>query len=49
MRFARISWATDLYGSNPTQAKVKDITFKMAHSPAESALDKKIIIKFIKL
>jgi hypothetical protein len=32
--FVRMSWATDLYASNPTQAKVKEITFKMAHSPA---------------
>ena len=45
MRFVRMSWATDLYASNPTQAKVKEITFKMAHSPAESALYKKIIKK----
>jgi hypothetical protein len=45
MRFIRMSWATDLYASNPTQTKVKEITFKMAHSPAESALYKKIIKK----
>ena len=43
MRFVRMSWATDLYASNPTQAKVKEITFKMSHSPMESALYKKII------
>ena len=43
MRFIRMSWATDLYASNPTQTKVKEIAFKMAHSPAESALYKKII------
>ena len=45
MRFVRMSWATDLYASNPTQTKVKEITLKMAHSPAESALYKKIIKK----
>ena len=45
MRFIRMSWATALYASNPTQAKVKDITFKMSHSPMESALYKKIIKK----
>ena len=45
IRFVRMSWATDLYASNPTQTKVKEITFKMAHSPAESALYKKIIKK----
>lgn len=45
MRFIRMSWATALYASNPTQAKVKDITFKMSHSPLESALYKKIIKK----
>jgi hypothetical protein len=45
MRFVRMSWATDLYASNPTQTKVKEITFKMSHSPAESALYKKIIKK----
>ncbi len=38
MRIVRMSWATDLYASNPTQTKVKEITFKMAHSPADSAL-----------
>jgi hypothetical protein len=42
IRFVRMSWATDLYASNPTQTKVKEITFKMAHCPAESALYKKI-------
>ncbi len=41
MRYVRMSWATDLYASNPTQTKVKEITFKMAHSPLESALYKK--------
>ena len=41
MRFVRMSSATDLYASNPTQTKVKEITLKMAHSPAESALYKK--------
>ncbi len=41
MRFVRMSWATDLYASNPTQTKVMEITFKMAHSPAESAIYKK--------
>jgi hypothetical protein len=45
IRFVRMSWATDLYSSNTTQTKVKEITFKMAHSPAESALYKKIIKK----
>ena len=45
MRFVRMSWATDLYASNPTQTKVKEITLKMAHSPLESALYKKIIKK----
>ena len=45
MRFIRMSWATDLYSTNPTQAKVKEIAFKMAHSPAESALYNKILKK----
>jgi hypothetical protein len=40
-----MSWATDLHASNPTHTKVKEITFKMAHSPAESALYKKNIQK----
>ncbi len=44
MRYVRMSWATDLYASNPTQTKVKEITFKMSHSPVESALYKKILI-----
>ncbi len=45
MRFVRTSWATDLYASNPTQTKVKEINFKMAHSPLESALYKKLLKK----
>lgn len=45
IRFVRMSWATELYASNPTQAKIKIITNMMAHSPLESALYKKIIPK----
>ncbi len=41
MRYVRMSWATDLYASNPTQTKVKEITFKMAYRPQESALYKR--------
>ncbi len=37
IRFVRMSWATDLHASNPTQTKVKETTSKMAHSPAEQA------------
>jgi hypothetical protein len=47
MRFVRMSWATDLYASNHTQTKAKEIPFKMTHSPVENALHKKYLKKII--
>ena len=43
MRFIRMSWATDLYASNPTAKQIKELASKMAHSPLESRLYNKII------
>ena len=45
IRFLRMSWASYLYSKNPTIKEIKDIAIKMAHSPFESALYKKIIKK----
>jgi hypothetical protein len=45
MRFIRMSWATDLYSSNPTAKQIKDLTLKMGHSPVESRLYNKILKK----
>ena len=45
MRFIRMSWATDLYASNPTAKQIKELASKMAHSPLESRLYNKIIKK----
>jgi hypothetical protein len=43
MRFIRMSWATDLYASNPTAKEIKELANKMSHSPLESRLYNKII------
>jgi hypothetical protein len=43
IRFLRMSWASSLYSKNPTTKEIKEIAFKMAHSPAESSLYKKLL------
>ena len=45
MRFIRMSWATDLYSSNPTAKQIKELASKMSHSVSESRLYNKIIKK----
>ena len=43
IRFLRMSWASSLYSKNPTTKEIKEIAFKMAHSPLESSLYKKLL------
>jgi hypothetical protein len=40
-----MSWATDLYSSNPSAKQIKELAFKMSHSPLESRLYNKILKK----
>ena len=42
-RYLRMSWATHFYKTNPTARQIKEFSEKMAHSPDESMLYKKII------
>jgi hypothetical protein len=42
-RYLRMSWATHFYKTNPTAKEIKEFSEKMAHSPEESMLYKKII------
>lgn len=42
IRFIRMSWASDLYRNNPSIKQIKDLSYKMGHSPAESRLYNKI-------
>lgn len=43
VRFIRMSWASNLYRNNPTMKEIKDLAFKMAHSPSESRLYNKLL------
>ena len=43
VRFLRMSWTTHFYKTNPTVKQIEEFSYKMAHSPIESALYKKII------